>query len=325
MTHQQLYAAYMNVIASGRNSAFKELAARVPKELSYVVDGRELSARELLLSKDIEGADLVAVEFYNTVLEGANAMKCYRNVAPIFKMNSDVLNVPYGPTITSAITPIAEGAEVPVNVGVYAKKTFTAQKYGLRPLITDELIEDSKYDVIAMEVARVGQRLELGLDQQMHLEYVTDATATSGDCGGSGANMLSAISSAMAGIDGAGFKANAIVLCPVMFGALRASLAGTGSYQQNNFINGAPMAQLYGLPVYVSGHTPASAANWRFTTNDDIGALVLDTTASGGIGMRKDITVENFRDPIHGLQNVVATMRYDVQAFLGGAIAKVIY
>lgn len=329
MLHRELFAGYLEAVSAGKNSTFKALAARVPKELSYVVDGKELSARELLLTKDIEGADLVATEFYNTVLEGARDAVCARNAVPVFKMNTDVMNVPYGSEATYVTTPVAEGAEIPVAVDSYSKVTFTALKYGTRPLITRELVEDSKYDVIAMNVARSGFAMEQGMNQLMFRElYTTISSQTDGDCGNSGANMLKAISDARYVIDAAGYAADTIVMEPKLAADLAASLAGTGTYAQGvaqDMLNGGRVGKILGLNAFVSNHSPASAADWRFTTDNDHGAYVFDSKKIGGIGMRQDLRVENYSDPIRDLVGCAITMRYDVQGFLAAAGTGVIF
>ena len=47
-----------------------------------------------------------------------------------------------------------------------------------------------------------------------------------------------------------------------------------------------------------------------YDASNEIGVAIFDSTAFGLIGMRRDVTVEQYNDPIHDLKGISATMRY---------------
>ncbi len=56
-----------------------------------------------------------------------------------------------------------------------------------------------------------------------------------------------------------------------------------------------------------------------------MGMLVFDSANCGGIGMRQDIRVEQYSDPIRDLTGISVTMRAACQYGVANAIARVEY
>lgn len=85
-------------------------------------------------------------------------------------------------------TQIAEGAEIPSRKGTYEKFTLTVGKTGIRPHITNEMVEDSRWDVIR-------RNLDMATKAMARLEDLTIMNAMT-----SGVPNGSAISSGAGGI-----------------------------------------------------------------------------------------------------------------------------
>jgi hypothetical protein len=56
-----------------------------------------------------------------------------------------------------------------------------------------------------------------------------------------------------------------------------------------------------------------------------MGMLVFDSKSSGGIGMRQDLRVEQYKDPIRDLVGMAMTMRAACQYGVANAICRVEY
>ena len=89
------------------------------------------------------------------------------------------------------------------------------------------------------------------------------------------------------------------------------------------------MGNIMGCNTYMEGIALASSTTnskvWGFTADNYIGAVMLDTSHCGGIGMRQDTKVEQYADSIRQMQGISVSIRFDVQKMLADAIGTVQY
>lgn len=314
INHRELLAKYLTAVQGGMNVQ-KKIAATLPKELEYEHADKMMPARELLQTESIESTQLIYTELYQTAIQGAEPLKCWRNVLPILKMNQKALYVTVQESGTYAGV-VAEGAEIPDKEQDYSSVLFTAKKYATKPRISKELLEDSIFDVIALEVEKAGARVENALNRAA-LDAIMGSAASNTDFGGSGANVITNMSKSEALIAGNGFIADKVVLTPALYGVYRGTLAG-GTDSKWSFdpevATSGNFPQIMGLPIYRCGATATTATNWQWSADNNLGGVVLASNAAGAIGMRRDLTVEQFNDPIRDLITCSVTMRFDVQA-----------
>jgi len=324
-----------------RNRIQNEIVTRYLPEIerslgsAYMVegaDGKQYRARELLLSEGIEGSSLTQTEVYRTVLEGAEPVKCMRQAVPIFNMNSNVMQMNIGETGSYAPF-VAEGAEIPINTQDYSTRTWTARKFGERPVITNEMVNDSLFSVIELEIRKAGQRIENTLNQWM-LQVLMDNAGNEHD--------LAAAISTNGGIVAAinarslcvadGYLPDTIIVNPAITPYLyKDFVPGYNPVAQQVLISGQ-LPSLMGCRVFECGvdcnsaSSPIAATHtWGDKTDGNIGMLVFDSANCGGIGMRQDIRIEQYSDPIRDLTGISVTMRAACQYGVANAIARVEY
>lgn len=325
MTHTRRLAQFLAMDAMGP-AELKQTAEKLPRELAYHdFDGKVQNARELLISEGIQGSTLIPTEILATVLEGSEPAKCFRGVLPVLSMKGMVMKVPYGETGTYAPI-VAEGAEIPVESQTYSAMTLTAAKRAVRPLITNEMIEDSLFDIIAMEVRKAGFRLENSINQRA-LSVILENSGSAVDFGGSGANIMSNSAKGVAQVQGYGFMPDKIVVHPTFHGA------AIGAVSTNYFdaVGGAPyqngqLGRMLGCDIHMCGVTDDSSTyTWGWGTNDYIGGLVIDSRSAGAIGMRRDISVEHYADSIRDMQGISVSARFDAAYALAYSIVRLQY
>jgi len=324
-TGARALATYLKLASAGPGEAKQIIEHKIPRELTtYDSDGKVVRVRELLVSEAIESTTLIQTEMYNTVLAGAEPVKCMRQALPIISAKSNTLRVPLGEAGTYA-GEVAEGAEIPIDVQDYTYRDFTIRKYGVRPLITKEMVEDGLYDVVALEVQKAGARIENKINQAA-LSAILQNSGNSADCGGSGGTPVAKLAEAIAANQTDGYNSNCIILHPGMVGAVMSAFTSVATSIGDAITRGGMVGTLLGCPIYTTGVTDESATyTWGWGVNDYIGGLVINRENAGAIAMRRDITVQRYEDPIRDLVGMGVTARFGCNYFFADAIARVMY
>ena len=326
--HTRRLAQFLEMDAMGASELKKTVEHSVPRELSYHdFDGKVVNARELLISEGIQGSTLIPTEIYATVMEGAEPAKCMREVLPIFHMKGISMAMPYGESGTYAPV-VAEGAEVPVQDQTYSSASFTAKKYAVRPLITNEMIDDALFDVIASEVRKSGMRLENALNYKC-LDDLLGYYGNSQSCGTAGATPLVFAAKLIADMQADGMAPNKLIVHPAFAGLSMAEAIPFTNQYGVEVIKTGSMGNIMGCDTRMLGIALTSSTvntrYWDFSSSGRVGAIMLDTAHCGGIGMRQDIKVEQYADSIRQMQGITCSMRFDFQHMLTDAIGGITY
>lgn len=319
----QLLRTYLQLALEepGRRS-LERIVETIPRELGTVYDGKVEPVRELLLSTKIESTTLLQTEMFNTIKEGAQPAICFRNAVEILPMDDNQLTVPIGEGGAYAAE-VAEGAEVPIRNEDFTTVTYTAHKDAERPLITNEMIADCKYPLIERAVKRAGRALENKLNQRMLTEML-DSAGNEHDTAGTNQG-ITAIADAIALVKDDGWIPDSIILSSRAEAALLKQYVPTG-YTGSDAAQSGRLPSLLGLRPFSTTVTDASSTyTWGYAADGNIGMLVYDSSVCGGIGMRQDIQIEEYSDPIRGMKSMVATARWAVGTEQADAICRIEY
>jgi hypothetical protein len=273
------------------------------------------SYKALIQSNAIQSANLLQEEVYKTISEGAEPFKCLREVLPIIKTDSYSVRVVKG-EVGSYAEDVAEGSKVPIDTQVYSKQDITIKKIGTRPLITNELIEDSLFDIAQLELSKAGARMENKLNRDCLVELCSDQGTTAF----SPANAhieVSDLATARANVEAYNYIPDTILLHPSAEGyLLQDSNLVYASYAGNNTtLTTGKIPKILGLtPKTLSITTGSTSYYWDSTVSaTHWNALILDSKATAYLAMRRDLTVEEYDDPIHDIMGIACTMRYGVE------------
>jgi hypothetical protein len=319
-THTRRLAEFLKMDIMGP-SEFKKSVEKLPRELTYYDwDGKIVNARELLQTEGLASTNLIPTETVATVIEGANAVKCFRDALMVVQMPSQVYTHPYGAT-TSYAPVVQEGAEVPLETETLSVATLTAKKVGTRPLISNEMIADAKFDAIAGEIRYAGEQIENTINRDC-LNSLIDASAASysTDSGGSGATPLLFTGTALGTLIGRGFRGTDIIFHPSCYGAFLGAFTSLNTNMANSVVSSGTVGGLFGLRAHICGVDDSAATYvWGWGTNDYRGAVVIDRAKAGVLGIREDIHVNRYAETARDMQGMTVLARFDSASILATA------
>jgi hypothetical protein len=282
-----------------------------------VLDTIPKSQKELLLSDGMQSTTLLQEEVYNTIIEGSQPVQVVRNIFPIINTNTNQVRVTYEDGALGKAVDVAEGAAIPINTENFSTHDITIKKIGTRPVITNELIEDGLWDMVEFSLRRAGQKLEHKFNYDVINEAVDSTTystmnsVTSTTC--TPVKLIEMIKE----IHNDDYIPTDLILTPTAESQL---ISGNNLLQANyagdsKALRNYDIGTLFGLKMHrltIDGGGQTMLWNNGYNASNEIGALICDPSYCM-IAMRRDITVEQYDDPIHDLVGIAATMRYGVK------------
>lgn len=314
---------------AAENMALRQKVMMYGKELMAPDIMAHKQTVELLSAEAIESTTLIQAQFYSTVLEGAEPNKVMRSIIRSIPMTSNQQTFTLGES-GSVLGRVSEGAEIPINRQDYAPVTLTSYKYGERGLITNELIEDGLYDVIALEIAKSGARAENTLNH-VTLTTLIDDAGNEHDCTGSNLG-AKAIFGALALMRADGYNGTAVIGCSQAEYQLfsDSQITYANYYGNGAAIQTGQLPTIAGMPFarYDPFDTTYNSGTyvWGYNTDSYIGMVLVDVPSLAGIiGMRRDISVVQYDDPIRDLVGAAITMRFATGSPFDNGICRVEY
>ena len=245
-----------------------------------------------------------------------------RQACTVLPMKANTLTIPVG-EVGSYAPEVAEGAEIPISDQDYTAVTLTAKKYGVRPMITDEMVADALYPVMEMEIRKAGAKLENTLNQIALTELIDNTSANEHDTGGTNQG-IKAIASAIKKVKADGFIPDRIVLHPDAEALIMADYIPTGYVGAEAAQNGR-LPNLLGLSPFITNVADASSETWGYAADKDIGMVVFDSGNSTVIGERQPITIKRYEDIVRQLQGGTVSARWAVGTLQANAGARIEY
>lgn len=321
--HERQLALYLELAHAGPSEKKQILGSKVPRELStFDKTGKIIRVRELLKSEAIEGTTLIQTEFYNTIIEGASLAKAMRQAIPKIGMTSNKITVPFRMS-AGYMKEVPDGVPAPINEGEYKSVDIAAKTYRERSMITHNMIDDSQYDLIAEEARHHGERAENTLNYVV-LGAMLENSELEHDTAGTNQG-TKAIADAKGKVRGKGYNPDTTVMytdAETLIGKEYLVTNATGSQQA---ILGS-LPPMLGLKPHVVGTTTSSSTYaWGYDTDGDIGMIVYDSRVAAKYGLRQDIMLEEYKDPVRDLAGAVVKLRFGVGVGFGDSICRVKY
>jgi HK97 family phage major capsid protein len=290
------------------SSSFKKSIEDVPK-----------TRRELLLSDELEESHLLQEEVIKTIVEGAKDFRCMRDVFPIERTNTNSVRVVYEPDSPGIAVEVPEGGKIPVNHDTLSHKTVSIKKYGDRPLLSKEIIEDCLWNRVDLELKRLGYRMENALNNACMKEMLSSGVNTTG--GTAGGIEPSDISDVKRAIKLDGFLATHMIMHPQAEGEfaksdylMKANFAG-----DSGLLREGKIGKLLGLKSFIYSYDNSdNNTNWGSTDGDGY-IWVGNPSEFMKLIFRRDIQIEEYDDPIYDLVGLSATMRFGVKRIQNNA------
>ena len=305
-------------------------ASKIDDFMSNDPTAGRFQARELLLTEGIESTSIIQEQVLRTVVAGAEKFQIIRDIGCAwYPTKSNALRVPLGEAQRNADI-VAEGAEIPDRTQDYDKRDFTIVKYGVKPRISFEMIEDGLVDVVAEEIFYAGAAVENRLNYDALTALATNAGNTTVGVGsGTAGTGLAFVREAKKMIKEDGFIADTIIMCSEFEDDLLANATLNTPYAslgEGVVRQGILPSPLLGLKWHVTdnGSTTVDGSHpWGYGADDEIAAIVMEAKRGCGVAMRRDRTVKKFEDITRELQTITVTMRADVNYLHANAVAKI--
>lgn len=198
---------------------------------------------------------------------------------------------------------IAEGAEIPISNEGYFPVTVTPAKYGCRPYITREMIEDSLFPVAERSLTEAAYQMAKRLDKMIlqGAESVAGNTVTGG-----AAITVANITTAMKNLETVDFTPTDLILGANVVEDIRnidtfveANKAGVTNPSQKL------IGTIFGMKVWVTNNL-TSANN----------ALVIDRANALYVVEKRPITIEKYNDVTRQIESIVLSARWAAGALL---------
>jgi HK97 family phage major capsid protein len=262
--------------------------------------------QEILLSD----ASQATAKVLDVVWEAAKPNLIGREIAVVIAQDAPSIKIPRAKL--SKAYEVAEGAEIPIGTEDYDSITLTPKKYGVRPLISREMVEDAEWDVIEYQLAEAGRAMADLETEAIVAQMISDAgnsvaAVTSGTLAyGDVVNILKESL-----IDN--FTPDVLVIHPSEL----ADLLTDTAIQKAMEWGGSPVAptgkvaNLLGMRMLVSTKVTSGTA------------LVVDSKHAGVLFVRRDITAEDYEDPVKDLAGVSITARWAYATLRTEAIGKI--
>ena len=261
------------------------------------------TVKRLTLSEELED-ELIQEEVLDTIIEGARQHVCVRDAVPTVKVNS------YNARLVKNESPVyadivPEMGKFPIQTSSYDHVDVNIKKFGTRPVITSEMVEDCKFDAIELEIAAAGARMENALNKYCLSEMLDKCTSVDIDPTTfiSAAELVKAVKRIK--------DANGYPDTVFMHQSAEGKLFDESNYASIS-MEGNGDTKLFGLKHYTASVSTANSATAKWDDTDDANhynAFVFDSERYARLVIRSDLNVSKMEDPIHDLLQLVVSMR----------------
>jgi HK97 family phage major capsid protein len=282
----------------------QQLQRELREKLDRFFKSRRL--QEILLSD----ASQATAKVLDVVWEAAKPNLIGRELVTVMAKDQPSIKVPRAKL--SKAYEVAEGAEIPIGTEDYDAVTLTPKKYGVRPLISREMVEDAAWDVIEYQLAEAGRAMADKETEIIISEMINDAgnsvaAATSGTLAYADVvNILEAVKTD-------DYEPDVLAVHPSEFADLLKDTA-------------IQKAMEWGGPAVAPTGKIATLLGMRMLISTKVTSgtvLAVDSKHAGLLFIRRDITMEDYEDPIHDLAGVAVTARWRYETLRANAIGKI--
>jgi hypothetical protein len=260
----------------------------------------------------IAGSGIVSILAADTIMEGAMPFVSARKVVKTLNMRTETETVPFFTSrrYLKAKSSGADATDLAENLG---KAILQAETYSVTCGLDKGLLKDASGDLTASVLKEMGGSMEMTLDRLV----VSGLLATSDTVEASVAadDALSGLLFARGQVGANGFMPSGAI-CTPMFMAKALAKAVIPAYNENAQalqLGSGAVNRWFGMELGESGITAdadKTSEKWGWGAANDNGAIVLDNTRAGVLGIRADMEFEEFDNITKYILNPVLTSRF---------------
>jgi N4-gp56 family major capsid protein len=253
-----------------------------------------------------EGQLLIERQIYDTLIEAVQKKLVASTLRAIYIGPNGIpgssIDIDLVDKDSLAVATVAEGAAIPIDTVNYSTINVKPVKYGVRPLITKEMQEDGKWDLMTHNIKVAGIEMAENLDS---LVFTALGSADNTVSGGTAITVAN-ITRAMQYLEDADYTPTDMLIGPTIANDLRnidtfveAQKMGSREMMTTGFIG-----TIFGMNVHVE-------SGQIMTTTS---AYVIDKNNAFVIAEKRPVTIERYDDATHDLSGAVVTQRVSVKA-----------
>lgn len=210
---------------------------------------------------------------------------------------------------------VAEGAAIPSDEAAFSAVNIKPLKYGVRPLVTKEMLEDGKWDLAVYNMRYGAKKLA---ENETSL-ILTALDGVSNTVSGGAAITIANITRAQQYLEDNDFKPKAMLIGPEVLNDIRNidSFVESDKLGSREMFEKGFVGRLFGMNVLMF------SANAAPTTTYSKYAYVLDTDHCFAIAEKRPVTLEDYDDKAHDMRGVVITQRVAVALLRAAAGARI--
>ena len=263
-----------------------------------------------------EGSLLIVKQIYDTLLESVNGTRIGRQFAAIVVGPSGIpgssLDFNLEDERAGAVFKIPEGAPIPIHTVTYTSFNIKPAKYGTRPLITREMIEDSKFALLAQHIKRAG--VTLGENEDSLIITALDQAANT--VSGGAAVTIANITRAMQYLEDNDYTPSDLIIGNEVLNDFR----NIDTFVEYSKVGNTEMLARGFLGTIYGMNVIRVSTNAGMTTTT---AYVIDRNHAYVMAEKRPVTVERFELPQFDMSAAAVTQRFRVKALRAAAIAKI--
>ncbi len=249
--------------------------------------------------------EMIESEIYGTVLDAVKEELIGTNLLAL-RIGADSIpgssiDVDMQTKDNMDIMELGEGQEVPISLDAVSSFNLKPKKYGVRPLITKEMIEDNKFDIVQRNLAEAGYQMAKKLDSLLmaQIEAGSAANSTTHTVTGGSAAVISNITSSLNFLEADGHHGTDMIVSAEFASDLRnidtfveADKAGISNPGMGL------IGTIFGMKVWQTNQVTAKYA------------YIIDRRYALVLAEKRPITVANYDDVARDLTGVVITARW---------------
>ena len=276
---------------------------------------KRIEEKNLLQTEALQEDTLIQEEVLKKLYEGAEPFKCMRDVLNTVHTKSSSLRVTIGESGGYAYD-LAEGGDIPNIEQDYTHVDISIGKVGTGALVSNELVEDGLWDVVAMEIKKGGRRIENKLNRDA-LEALLGGMDSGNDLTPTSTGLTVAdLAKGRGLIKSDMYMPTDVILHPIAEAQLLqdTNLLYVAYAGQNKTLETGQIPKVVGLTPHSLSVTTTGTQVWTGSAEsaNNFYGLILDPEEAAILAIRRDISIKNYDDVIHDLTGAFATMRYGV-------------
>ena len=271
----------------------------------------------LQTSTGVEGSLLIPKKIYDRMVMAVDKALIPRSEAALVFGPGDIpgssIDVDLQTENSMAVYPVGEGAEFPLDQEEYTSINLKPVKYGVAIRVTKELEEDSKWNMLAMNIDTAGKEMAENENSLIISDALDNASNT---VSGGAAITISDITTAMQYLEDADYNATTLFVGMEVLNDLRNidTFVEANKVGNTEMLSKGFLGNIYGMNVI------KVSTNAGMTTTS---AYVIDNTQAYVIAEKRPLTVEGFMLPTFDMSGSVVSQRIKVKELKAGAIAKI--